>query len=738
MYSRNCENSSGNLREFQTYTNTGMMTRRTTRADAVLALGCLLGLLACGDVEVVGAPEVPARGADRADEGHESGGDEHSAVDSRPPPMHQPIPEWDRGERGEMVDAATAREHGYIVLDLGEEWTPYLFTTRGNATEPEVPNAYRATYLALARGEFPRDHHGDRARSDKYLELYGIMPTLGLLRERMRHTSQLACARTLDLSPIHEFSGFIAYENRDSGRNFARQMRILDNQVAAIARAQRVETPDEIDAARLDARDSRRYADWQRTRERFRVVRAAQERLECEGYFEGKGRYVRGGLDWATHEALAEFERRHRVYGWGYIGRDTLEMLRRSPLEGEQEAVIRVLTERALHAAGVIEDGSVGERTFRGADGAQHPVPNLEGQIRTLLIEAFGLETPESTLAFLEQLGELGTDEERLVAFRGPELPEYYDGNMDLSVEIDRGDVWYEFPYDDLGQERAQPTERRPRLTIFTTYRGERIPLARFGTTIGGWRSEQIEGRTWWRYKNSPPGEVIWHQIVASPVWLPPESTPHRELVSRVPRGRGADAYRVNYHEVGPSYASAYGLVAAYHIRYRERQGEIVHGPDEGIRTHGSVDYMSIMRRHSHGCHRLHNHIAVRLMSFVLAHRRHARVGQQVLGFRRDLEVEGQTYQMALDQGGYVFQLEQPIRVEVLEGRIRGDLATPIEVPLPRWDSNIGAYMLPDGGAVAIARSGAMRPVPVPVPDGGGLDGGVVAPTMPSIDAGVR
>ena len=33
-----------------------------------------------------------------------------------------------------------------------------------------------------ARGEFPRDHHGDRARDDKYLELFGIMPTLGLLR----------------------------------------------------------------------------------------------------------------------------------------------------------------------------------------------------------------------------------------------------------------------------------------------------------------------------------------------------------------------------------------------------------------------------------------------------------------------------------------------------------------------------------------------------------------------------
>lgn len=714
------------------------MFRRAARARRLwVVLGCLVGLVACGDVEVVNAPaEAPPRsdsqGEGRAREG-ESGGGEPEVTDSRPPPMAQPIPLWENGASGEMVDAATAREHGYVVVDLGEEWTPYLFTTRGNASEVETPNAYRATYLALARGEFPDDHHGERARSDKYLELYGIMPTLGLLRERMRHTSGLECATTVDLEPLRSFEGFIAYENRDAGRNFARQMRYLQNQVADIARRQDVESPEAIDASQLSTRDLRRFEEWQRTMPRFAAIRAAQDRLECEGYFEGKGEHVQGGLDWPTHEALAEFERRHRIYGWGFLGRDTLAMLRRSPLEGDQEAVVRVLTERALHAAGVIEDGSVGDRSFRGEDGAQHEVPNLEGQLRSLVIEAFGLQTPESTLAFLEQLGELGPDQERLVAIRSPELPEYYDGNMDLSVEIDRGDVWYEFPYDDEGQERAQPTERRPRLTIFTSYRGQRIPLARLGTTIGGWRSEQIEGRTWWRYKNSPPGPVIWHQIVASPVWLPPESTPARDLLSRVPRGRGANAYRVNYHEVGPSYASAYGLVAAYHIRYREGEdGELRFGPDEGIRTHGSVDYMSIMRRHSHGCHRLHNHMAVRLMSFVLAHRRHTRVGQQVLGFRRELEHDGHTYQMALDRGGYVFQLERPIRVEVLEGRVRGERERPIETPLPRWDSNVGAYMLPDGGAVAISRGGDMRPVPVPVPDGG-----VQVPPTGAVDAGV-
>src|SRR5690606_35637176 len=99
-------------------------------------------------------------------------------------------------------------------------------------------------------------------------------------------------------------------------------------------------------------------------------------------------------------------------------------------------------------------------------------------------------------------------------------------------------------------------------------------------------------------------------------------------------------------------YASAYGLVAAYHQREFVRDdGSRFYGGDEGIRTHGSVDYMSIMRRHSHGCHRLHNHIAVRLMSFLLRHRPHKRVGQEPLTYGRRFQYEGHTYEFALRHG---------------------------------------------------------------------------------------
>jgi hypothetical protein len=624
--------------------------------------------------------------------------------------MTRPVPLWVDGRPVRDVDAAHAREQRRVLLDLGDDWTPYLFTERGSEAEPPVRNSYRQTYLALARGEFPDDIHGDRARVDEYLELFGIAPTLTVLRQRMRAAAGRDCTRTVDLEPVRAFGETVAFRGSDDARREVRRFQAAEREVQRLLAQYHVATVAELPRGRLSDREQGAVAQYERLGPRVRAISAVQARLECEGLLR-PGRYVRGGLDAPTHEALAKLEKRHRIFGWGALARDTLEVLRQPPLESMRADVVRVLTERAMHAAGVIEDGSTSfkpdgtPRTFRGRDGREHAIPDLESQLRTALVAAFGLTSPESTLAWLESLGDLGGPAPRLVAIEGPTLPEYYSGDMDLEVEIDRGDVWYEFPYDDQGQERPQPVERRPRLTIFTNYLGQRIPLARFGTTIGGWRSEFIDGRVWWKYKNSPPGPVVWTEIVAAPVWIPPESTPPRDLLKRNPRrGRaGEKPYVVNVHETGPSYASAYGLVAAYHRTYREgADGGIRIQGDEGIRTHGSVDYMSIMRRHSHGCHRLHNHIAVRLMSFVLAHRRHRRVGMQRVNVERELEHEGETYKMEIKEGGYEFQLERPVRVNVLEGRVRGTVARPISFPIPRYDPALGGYAMPDGSGVLV------------------------------------
>lgn len=655
--------------------------------------------------------------------------------------MAQPVDYWEAGATNKEVDAATASLHGLLVLDLGEAWAPYLFTDGVDAEGVERPSSYRKIYLTLARGGFPKDHHGERAKRDKYLELYGILPTLHVLRERFEHTTKLKCLDELDSAPLEAFQGVVTYQTNESAAKTTKEFQYLRSRVTKIMEDQRVDNEQLIDVTKLEDMERDRLTRYRRMAPEYFALVAAQQRLKCEGYLEGKGRYLKGGLDWATHEAIAEFERRHRIYSWGILGLDTLEMLRRPPLEAERESVLRILTERAMQAAGILEDGSVmagaGDkpRTFTGADGQAHALRNLEQEMRERLIESFGLQTPESTLAWLRGLGELPAGENRLVAIKGLELPEYYDGDMRFTLEYDRGDVWYDFLLNDNGRELAQPVERRPRVAVFTKYNGQKIPIARYGTTIGGWRSEQVGEHVMWKYKGSPTGPRAWSRIVGAPVWLPPEGTPPGTLLTRrANRQPGESKYEVNYHETGPSYASAYGLVAAYHLKFLDRgEGDIRLGGDEGIRTHGSVDYMSIMRRHSHGCHRLHNHIAVRLMTFVLAHRPHKRIGQQPVAFIKAIEREGEKFTMEIKEGGYVFELEKPIIVDVLEGRIRGSLQQPIETPIPKYDDTIGAYVTPDGGAIQV-RGNQLIPVPMPLPpDAGVLD--IAAPAEGAVPA---
>ena len=111
---------------------------------------------------------------------------------------------------------------------------------------------------------------------------------------------------------------------------------------------------------------------------------------------------------------------------------------------------------------------------------------------------------------------------------------------------------------------------------------------------------------------------------------MPPDGTPARDLLTRKVLDRNVGPVTVvNSDVMGPGFQSAYGLVLAIHID--PKRG----GFDNQIRTHGSVDYTSIARRFSHGCHRLVNNRAVRLFDFVLRHRAFRRIGDVPLRVRR-------------------------------------------------------------------------------------------------------
>jgi hypothetical protein len=151
----------------------------------------------------------------------------------------------------------------------------------------------------------------------------------------------------------------------------------------------------------------------------------------------------------------------------------------------------------------------------------------------------------------------------------------------------------------------------------------------------------------------------------------------------------------VNTDVMGPGFQSAYGLVMAIHND--PRRG----GFDNQIRTHGSVDYTSIARRFSHGCHRLVNNRAVRLFDFVLRHRKFVRLGDyKLVAFRRKFHDAAKHYEYELKSRGYYYELRPPVPVNVFEGRVLGHRKEPLmaRVRKPGIDYGPVTPVLADSG----------------------------------------
>ena len=584
-----------------------------------------------------------------------------------------------------MVDAEQAVQRGLTVVDLSDGWAPYIFQDGKAADGALLPNRYRAVFVGLANDRSDGDGQALPPGERNYLELYGIPPSLSVLRTRFLADAVRTCEASVDNARLLAVDGIETFghstEKKEANKHRLRGLRLE----AARGKAG-VATLEELASADPS------YAGAVKTHLRVEAERAAfvevEKRLVCEGLMD-PAKHKPGSYDAPMRSAVLDFQQKNGVFAQADLTRTTLEAMGRPLLANDFATLRRVLTERAAHAGGFVEDGTAispmppGKHgkpraipSYRSDDGTAVPVPDLVGQATEALMARLGLASPEDALAFFHRHSESDFRWLR-AAVRFPDPPEYYGPKMDLVAEIDRGDIWYDFPFDSKGNRLPQPRTRYPTFNLYVRWRGEKVPLVSWRTTIGGWRSElAADGEEYYRYKDSDVGKRVWHHIVSAPVWLPPPSSP---LASMVKTKWVAGGYPrvVNYDETGPGFLSAYGLVAGIHEQAKRRGEELAYF-DNGIRTHGSFDYMSLRGRFSHGCHRLHNNLAVRLFSFVLKHR-HAKVlGPMALGFRRTFYWDGEVYEMRLPTRGFYYELDPALPVETLKGDIAGQLQQPV------------------------------------------------------------
>jgi hypothetical protein len=578
------------------------------------------------------------------------------------------------GGEERVVDADVARERGLTLVDLSDGWAPALFADGTGPNGTVLPDRYRGVFTGLAGDRTDGDGQPLESGEKNYLELYGIPPTLGVLRERFLADAGRTCepvvsydtARLLAVDEITTWGA--TTEAKELAKHHAREVKL--EAARAAAEAESLEALAE--AQPRWAKDVKAFRRMELERAAFAEV---EKRMVCEGSLD-PAKHKAGVYDTAMRKAVLDFQLENALPDQADLKRSTLEAMARPPLENDFASLRRVLTERAIHAGRFLEDGS-SKATYLGSDGARHPVPDLATAATDAILARLNLGEPEDAVAFFRR--HPARDFRALrAAVRFPALPEYHAAEMELSAEIDRGDVWYDFPYDAKGGRVPQPRKNYPTFTLFTRWKGERVPIVRWRTTIGGWRSElAADGQEYYRWKGSDVGKRVWRHIVTAPVWIPPASSPLGSMVKEK-KVNGMFVKVTNYDETGPGYLSAYGLAAAIHEQIVRTADGGTGYYDNGIRTHGSFDYMSLRGRFSHGCHRLYNNLAVRLFTFVLQHHKARTLGSISLGFRRTFWWKGEVYEMRLPSKGFYYELDPPLPVEVLEGNIKGEREKPV------------------------------------------------------------
>jgi len=727
------------------------MKRMIWQAIPIVVLALVLSGCGGGDG---GEAETDTGSAAIAQQPRDAGALDHDQEPPEPPPEGREVVAYRDGVATGMRESE-AVEAGLTVIDLSNYWVPFIFSEKDGPEGERIPNDFRPIFRKLAN-DWPFESRTmaaarqvverriERARQakilelreqgvpeakirerlgldeeedagakdadagpasgageeDHYLEVYGIPPSLSVLRKRALEELSRPCFDEVDFDAIRRFDGFVSYRSNETAESEARKGRAFSRKMRDAMEKLGVKTPEELE----EHPDNKLSGGLMNIAKRYEALVAAQEQLVCEGFYpDGPETYYRkGGLDWKTHQALTAFERKNRIFAWGFFGKETLEALKESPRERLFDAFERVVAERIIDATGIIEDGSAlnadrEKATYRNESGQEVPVPDLVSRYTDALLKHMDLTTPEKVIDFLEAHGDRKLDT-FFVAVPLPPLPPYYSDVMELKATIDRGDVWYEYPYTTEGRRKGQGRKHMPMTTLAVVWNGQEIPLVTMNTTIGSWRTELApDGYEYFKYKNSDVGERVWKDIVAGPVWLPPDTTPASDLIKTVSY-RGRKIKVPNYDEFGPWYASAYGLVAAFHVRQIERKDGTFRYLDNGIRSHGSVDYNSILRRYSHGCHRLYNHLAIRMFDFVLRHSEYTRVGQISAGFSKAVEVEEDRFTITLDSRGYKYELVKPVPVNVLRGRVLGSQRTPIETYMPKPDAEYGpdAEFLPE------------------------------------------
>jgi len=255
--------------------------RYTPRPRVTALTFLLLGLVAGSAPPTLAAPAKPPAPAPQADAGD--------------------LPVVEGGRATGQKTAEAARHDGLTVLDLSDGWLPSIFSET-----PDKPEPLRPFLIDLANEKFRSGGKYSRAREDRYFEVFGIPPSLNLLRRRIADRRRHAChARVKDgvLEQLSEKNVIPAEEAEK-----------VPNPALAPGEKPTEDKPSMIYTGRT-------VSPRPLTALEHRAVIAMQAHLRCEDLLSGKANA--GRMDRRTVDGLQKYQRLQTVGDSGNVDLDT-------------------------------------------------------------------------------------------------------------------------------------------------------------------------------------------------------------------------------------------------------------------------------------------------------------------------------------------------------------------------------------------------------------------------------
>ena len=255
------------------------------------------------------------------------------------------------------IDAEAAEGAGYTLVDLSDDWTPFIFEEQTAADGTPLSNRYRRIFLGLANDELDEDGEPLEPGAKNYLELYGIPPALGVLRARFVQDEEHPCHDQESADAIDAVETVTYVAPADIKKDERRLAKVREELEKARKKAH-LATVEEL--AEKQPAFAPKVKMLERRAAEKPAMAAVERRLTCEGLLGAKGgaKHTTGIYDDAMRLAVRRFQQKHMIYEANYLRRKTVDALARPLVDNDYDDLTRALRERVVAAAAILEDGS--------------------------------------------------------------------------------------------------------------------------------------------------------------------------------------------------------------------------------------------------------------------------------------------------------------------------------------------------------------------------------------------